>query len=369
MHSNLGFGKTVIFGKNCVESKKNKLLKYGKKCLIVTSQTGAKKSGALDDVVNALESLGIEYGIFDKITENPLVSTVIEGGKAARAVGADFVIGIGGGSPLDASKAVAICALNPEYDIDGLYGRKVPSKALPVVLVGTTAGTGSEVTGVSVLTNDKAMMKKSIGGADCYASLVFADPKYTYSMNFDVTASTALDAYAHAVEGWFSKKCTDEAREYARKAFPLIFKGLKYMAETGEIPEGDLRDEMFYGALYAGKELNICGAAFPHTVGYVLTENFGIPHGKACTAFTDYFMKKAKANEYDRYCELLRILDCTEPELIGVINKLTDVKGLNITEEQADNWCSRWQNVTMKNFDNSPGGLTPDEAKEALMSL
>lgn len=369
MHSNLAFGSTVVFGKNCVEREKNKLSEFGKKCLVVTSKSSAKKSGALDDVVNALDSLGIEYSIFDKITENPLVSTVIEGGKAARAFGAEFVIGIGGGSPLDASKAVAICALNPEYDIDGLYGRKVPSKALPVVVVGTTAGTGSEVTGVSVLTNDKTMMKKSIGGADCYASLVFADPKYTYSMGFDITASTALDAFAHAVEGWFSKRCTDEARIYARKAFPLIFKGLKYMAETGEIPEADLRDEMFYGALYAGKELNICGAAFPHTVGYVLTENFGIPHGRACTAFTDYFMKKAKANESERYFELLRIFDCTENELLGVINKLTNVKGLGITEAQADEWCSRWKNITIKNFDNSPGGLTADEAKEALMNI
>lgn len=369
MHSNLCFGSAVIFGKNCIESNKNKLLEYGKKCLIVTSKSGAKKSGALGDIVNALNSLEIEYCVFDKIKENPLVSTVIEGGKTAREFGADFVIGIGGGSALDASKAVSICALNPEYDIDGLYGRKVPSKALPVVLVGTTSGTGSEVTGVSVLTNDKTMMKKSIGGADCYASLVFADPRYTYSMSFDVTVSTALDAYAHAVEGWFSKRCNDEAREYAKKAFPLIFKGLKFMAETGEIPESDLRDDLFYGALYAGMELNICGAGFPHTVGYVLTENFGIPHGKACTAFTDCFMKKAKANEYDRYCELLKVLDCTEEELLDVINKLTGVKGLNITGAQADEWCSRWKNITMKNFDNSPGGLTADEAKEALMSL
>ena len=369
MHSNLCFGSAVVFGKNCVENNKNKLSDLGKKCLIVTSKSGAKKSGALIDVVNALESIGIEYSIFNKITENPLVSTVIEGGKAARDMGAEFIIGIGGGSPLDASKAVAICACNPEYDIDGLYGRKVPSKALPVVLVGTTAGTGSEVTGVSVLTNDKTMMKKSIGGADCYATLVFADPKYTYSMSFDITASTALDAYAHAAEGWFSKRCTDEARVYARKAFPLVFKGLKFMAETGEIPDADLRDEMFYGALYAGMELNICGAAFPHTVGYVLTENFGIPHGKACTAFTDYFMKKAKANEGERYTELLKIIGCEESELLAVINKLTNIKGLNITEDKADEWCSRWKNITMKNFDNSPGGLTADEAKEALMSL
>ncbi len=166
MYSNLFVNSKIISGENCVSNNANLLSQFGEKCLIVTSKSSARKSGALDDVIDALKKCGIEYAIFDKITENPLVSTVIEGGKTARDIDADFIVGIGGGSPLDASKAVAICACNPEYDIDALYGRKVPSKALPVVLVGTTSGTGSEVTGVSVLTNDKNMQKKSIGGAD-----------------------------------------------------------------------------------------------------------------------------------------------------------------------------------------------------------
>jgi alcohol dehydrogenase class IV len=314
-----------------------------------------------------LKKCDIEYAIFDKITENPLVSTVIEGGKIAREFGADFIIGIGGGSPLDASKAVAICACNPGYDIDGLYGRSVPSKALPVVLIGTTSGTGSEVTGVSVLTNDRNMQKKSIGGADCYAALVFADSKYTHSMNYDVTVSTALDAFAHAVEGWFSPLCNELPTQYAKMALPLIYKGLKYLEETKALPDGKMREDLYCGSIFAGLELNVCGAAFPHTVGYVLTENFGVPHGKACTAFMPYLLKKAKIHKNERFCEFLEIVGDSEENIISTVKNLTNVKNIVATDEQIEEWCSRWGQV--KNFDKTPGGFTNEEAIAVLKEL
>lgn len=368
MYPSLYINSKVISGKNCVIENANMLSGFGKKCLIVTSGSAAEKSGALSDVISALNMCNIEYGVFGKITENPLVSTVIEGGKAAREFGAEFIIGIGGGSPLDASKAVAIAAANPEYDIDGLYARKIPAKALPVVLIGTTSGTGSEVTGVSVLTNDKTMQKKSISGMDCYASLVFADSKYTYSMGYDVTVSTALDAFAHAVEGWFSPKCDELATTYAKIALPKIYKGLKALAANKELPCEETRDELYYGSLFAGLELNICGAAFPHTVGYVLTENYGIPHGKACTAFMPYFLGKAKRADCERFLNLLKLLGENEVKVIDTIASLTNVKALGATSGQIDEWCSRWDD-SVKNFKNSPGGFTVEEAKKALTEL
>lgn len=367
MYPELYVNSKVISGKNCLKENGNLLSQFGKKCLIVTSKSGAKISGALDDVIDILNENSIEYTVYNKITENPMVSTVIEGGKVARDFEAGFIIGIGGGSPLDASKAVAICACNPQYDIDGLYGRKVPSKALPVVLIGTTSGTGSEVTGVSVLTNDKTMQKKSIGGADCYAALVFADSKYTYSMGYEVTVTTALDAFAHAVEGWFSPKCNDIARAYAKRALPLIYKGLKALLDKDSSMD-DIRDALYYGSVFAGQELNICGAAFPHTVGYVLTENYGVPHGKACTALMPYFLGKAKRYECEKFHQLLKVLGENEEMVINTIKTLTDVKNLGGTQEQINEWCSRWTGQ-VKNFDNSPGGFTAEEAKKALTEL
>ena len=114
--------------------------------------------------------------------------------------------------------------------------------------------------------------------------------------------------------------------------------------------------------------MNVCGAAFPHTVGYVLTENFGIPHGKACTAFMPYLLEKAKKFKNERYCELLGILGDSEENIICIINRLTDIKNLNMTDEQIEEWCSRWNNGN-KNFDKTPGGFTKDEAEKVLRML
>lgn len=367
MYKDLYVNSKIISGDDCLVKNANMLAGFGKKCLIVTSKSGAVRSGALADVKTALGICGTEYEVFDGIRENPLVSTCIAGGKAARDFGADFIIGIGGGSALDGAKAVAICAANPDYDIDGLYNRVVPSKALPVVLVGTTSGTGSEVTGISVLTNDNTMQKKSIGGADCYASLVFADAKYTYSMPYETTVSTALDAFAHAVEGWFAPACTEIPSMYARLAIPLIYKSLKKLDATKEIPDEKTREDLFLGALYAGLQLNICGAAFPHTVGYVLTENFNIPHGKACTALMPCFLGKAKRHSVERFHEFLRLCGEHEGKVIDTIKSLTGVSNLDATDEQLREWCSRWDQV--RNFDKTPGGFTNEEAYLALKEL
>ena len=368
MDFNICMPVRIIGGENCVLKNSREFSKYGKKCLIVTSKSSAKKSGALDDVISVLNKEGIEYRIFDEITENPLVSAVIKAGEKAREFGAEFIVGIGGGSPLDASKAVAICAENPDFDIEGLYMRNVPAKALPVILVGTTSGTGSEVTGVSVLTNDGDMMKKSISGVDCYAAVSFLDPKYTYSMSYDVTVSTALDAFAHAVEGWFSPLCTDLPAKYGEMALPLIYGGLKYLDETKNLPDEKMRGDLYFGSIYAGLELNICGAAFPHTVGYVLTENFGVPHGKACTALMPCFLKRAEKYAPERYNGLLEIIGESGSDLTERIKRLTNVNNLGATQSRIEEWCSRWKNGN-KNFDKTPGGFDMYEAAKALKDL
>ena len=366
MDFNIYMPTRIVGGKDCVLNNGEIFSSYGKKCLIVTSKSGAVKSGALKDVLAVFEKKGIAYGIFDEITENPLASACIKAGEAARKMNADFIVGIGGGSPLDASKAVAICAENPGLDIDGLYNRNIPSKALPLILIGTTSGTGSEVTGVSVLTNDKTMMKKSISGADCYAAVSFLDPEYTCSMPYNVTVTTVLDAFAHAVEGWFSVKCTALPKKYAEMALPDIFEGLRFLYETKALPDEKMREKLYYASIYAGLTLNVCGTAFPHTVGYILTEEFGIPHGKACTAFFSVFLEKAKVNMPERVTELLEVLQTDEETLLSTVSGLTDVK---IQAEKADikKWCSRWGVV--KNFINTPGGFTNREAEDAIFRL
>ncbi|NLA76569.1 MAG: iron-containing alcohol dehydrogenase [Clostridiales bacterium] len=357
----------LVSGQGCIAENSAMLKKLGNTCLIVTGAGSAQSSGALGDVTAALEKENIRFEVFSGIGQNPLLSSCFKAGVLARETGADFIIGIGGGSPLDSAKAAAIFAANPEMVNMEIYSRSVPCKRLPVVLVGTTSGTGSEVTGVSVLTHDDTGVKKSISGEDCYAAISFLDPHYTYSMPYCVTVSTALDAFAHAVEGWFSPRLNSLAGVYAQKAIPIIFGGLKYLYENGVLPDAALRDELYYASVFAGLELNICGAAFPHTVGYVLTEDYSVPHGRACTAFMPELIERAEKYCPERLEALLAMCKTDRDALLEPINSLTAVEGVRMSAEQISGYCARWSDV--KNFRNTPGGFSADDARKMLEKL
>ena len=238
---------------------------------------------------------------------------------------------------------------------------------MPVILVGTTAGTGSEISAVSVLTDDATGRKKSISGPDCYAKIAFADSKYTYTVPYDFTVSTALDAFAHVVEGWFGAKATDLVDVFACQAIPMLWEGLLELYNTQKLPDNDMRDKLYYGSLYAGIVLNACGTSFPHPMGYVLTENYGIPHGRACTTFMPAYVKRAmQFNEY-KANTFFDMIDCKYDEFTKVITELTDTGNIRMTADEIDGYCKRWQNI--KNFEVSPGGYTSEDARELLTEL
>ena len=355
----------VISGRGCVKNNAALLAELGKTCLIVTGGKSAKLSGAVADVTAALEEQGVSFSVFDGVTANPLLSACREAGTLASKTGAEFIIGIGGGSPLDAAKAAAVFAANPALSAEEIYTVKQRNKALPIVAIGTTAGTGSEVGRVAVLTNDKTGRKKSISPDDCNPTLTFADPKYTESMPFAVTCSTALDALSHAVEGYFSSKCGDIPTLFAEKGIPLILGGLKVLDKTKTNPSPDQRDALYYGSLYAGITLAYCGTAFPHPLGYVLTENYGVPHGFACAAFLPEFLRRAAAFRPERMERLLKLTGETLDSLCSLIVSLTTLPEITMTEDQLKDFSSRWD-VLPANFRFTPGGFTKEDAEETL---
>lgn len=357
----------VISGKNCLKENFSVFENIGKRCLIVTGGSSAKKSGALSDTVEVLEKLGITYNIFDGITENPYTSDCHRAGEKAREINADFILGIGGGSPLDASKAVAIFASNPDLSPSDIYLRKYDNGPLPVVLVGTTSGTGSEVTGVAVLTDSITGMKKSISGHDCYAKISFCDYTYTQSMPYSVTVSTALDAFAHACEAYFSSVANDLSDVYAEKAFSMLRKGLLHFFANKELPDEELRQELYIASIFAGLCLNITGTCFPHTMGYILTEDFSIPHGRACAAFIPEFIRISAENLRGKANKLFEIMGMTENELCNIITVLSDLN-IKITPGQMEKYSHRWSDP-LKNFNRTPGNFTSCTAVELLKKL
>ncbi|MBR2078817.1 MAG: iron-containing alcohol dehydrogenase, partial [Clostridia bacterium] len=238
-------------------------------------------------------------------------------------------------------------------------------KALPIVLVGTTAGTGSEVGRVSVLTDPETGRKKSIAPDDCYPALTFADSTYTCSMPYDITVSTALDALAHALEGYMSIKCSDIPTLFGEKAIELIWEGLMYLYNEKALPDSKLREKLYYGSLYAGITLAYCGTAFPHPLGYILTENYGVPHGKACTVYMEDFIKRSAEFEKEKTDRVLSIMKTDIDSFIKIINELTAITDIRMTEEEIQKYCVRFD-IIPNNFKFSPGSFTKEDAVRVL---
>ena len=278
----------IIFGRDCVLKNKQKFDGY-KKIFIVSDKSSAKLSGALNDILNILNDTKADFYIFDKIQENPLLSVCYEGGKAAFDFGADLIIGIGGGSPMDAAKAIAFFASNPERTPDDLFNTSFETKSLPIFAIPTTSGTGSEANPYSVMTLDGQDLKKSFSCIGSYAKTAFLDPKYTLSLPYNVTVSTALDALCHCAESHLTIKTTPFSRLYSSLGIKSIYHNLEKLVELKNKPISEIdysiREELMFGSLCGGIAINTTGTCFPHPLGYNITLINRLPHGKACALF------------------------------------------------------------------------------------
>ena len=278
----------------------------GRKCLIVCGGNSARLSGALGDVTSALSGAKISFSVFDKVEQNPTVETCISAGEAARDFGADFIVGIGGGSPLDAAKAAAYCATNPHLTADTLYDGECKNNPLPTVAIPTTAGTGSEVTQYSVLTYHKIQNKKTLKSPKLFPVAALLDAEYTVTLPQSITNATAVDALSHAVEGYFAKAATPVSDALAEKAIFYVGRGLRSLSE-GRM-DYTLREKLLIGSMLAGQVISVTGTSFVHSFGYPLTYFEGLPHGEAnayfLPDFVEYSAKVAeqKAQRVYRLC-------------------------------------------------------------------
>ena len=271
-------------GVSCVKEN-SQCFALGKHALLVTGRHAAKACGAQDDVIAVLEGLGIAYTVYDCIGENPLMSVCHAGGQMAHKVGADFIIGIGGGSAMDAAKAIAAYAANPTMSGEALMTEKRENRALPIILIPTTAGTGSEVNPYAVLTLDGQDKKWTYKDFDeAYAKYAFLDARYTMSLSETYTLSCALDAFAHCAESYLSPKGDEMSRLFAGYGARVLYAFIRDF-KAGEAISLETREALLYASCAGGIAINTTGTGFPHPLGYNLTLMRGIPHGAACGAF------------------------------------------------------------------------------------
>lgn len=354
----------VFFGRNTI-SEHAEALALGKHAFLVTGRHGAKRSGALDDVTRALGALGISYTLFERICENPPLDLCFAGGAEARAARADFVIGIGGGSALDAAKAIAAFAANPDLAPMEIYeDEKRKNRTLPLIAVPTTAGTGSEVNPYSVMTLPDKEHKKTFKAADAWFSVAFVDPRYTASMSHATTISTALDAFAHALESYLSPKTTVFSERAALFAAERIWDVLSQYPETFT-PE--MRDDLSVAATAAGMAISVTGTGFPHPLGYSITLLDGIPHGRACAVFAGDYLTYNEKTEVGRarIAEFAFAIGTTPKVMKTYLPALADVD-LSFTEEEIDRRVKLISGA--KNYTNSPYVLSLAEMYDIYRS-
>ncbi len=329
---------------------------FGKRCLILTSASAAEKSRALSDALSAMKTAKVDATVYPLITANPTLAQCRAAADAYRAWGADSILAIGGGSVMDAAKATAWMVTNYPAPTEAVFAGELRRDPAPLMLCGTTAGTGSEVSAGAVITDDSGK-KRSIKHEKCYAPYVLADPRYTDSMPRSVTVSTALDALAHAVEGYLNPACDAICTLFAEKAIPWICDGLTYMTDH-DLPDTVHRDKLFDAALYAGFVLNTCGTAFPHPMGYVLTEEHGIPHGQACAVFMPALLDCAKEATPARAAELFALCG-GEDALRHLLATFTDAD-VHMTPEQLDACKARF--ADLPHYARVPGGFDGERA-------
>lgn len=297
---------------NAVWNHKKELASLGKRALIVTGKRSARLNGSYEDVKKALDSENVTSVLFDEVEENPSMETVMKARDLGVTENVDFVIGIGGGSPMDASKSIALMIAHKEEDMSYLYKKGVDGTALPVAAIPTTCGTGSELTPFSILTNTQKNTKASTPHR-IWAAYTFMDYRYLMSAPKKVLCDTALDAFGHMAESYINTN----ANEYSRMC---VDRGLKIWARSKDaligkqsLEKADYQNLLRASAM-AGMAISVSGTSLPHGLSYGLTCNIGTSHGKAVGYFLAGYMKEAVKEDRDYILETAGFEDIEEFE-------------------------------------------------------
>ncbi len=282
----------------------------GQRALIVTDATMVKL-GLVDKVKAHLKKAGIEVHVFDKVEPDPSVQTVRQGAEMAQEVCPDWIIGLGGGSPIDAAKAIWILYERPDIEpaAIGPVGDLGLRKKARLIAIPTTSGTGAEVTWAIVLTDTVEKRKMGLGHQENIADMAIVDPEMAASMPPRLTADTGLDALVHAVEGYTCTWHTDFTDGLCLHALRLVFQYLPRAVSDGQDMEA--REKMHNAATCAGLGFGNAMASMAHAMGHSLGGAFHVPHGRAVVLFLPYTIEFFAPLAPERFAELAAFVGCS----------------------------------------------------------
>ena len=311
----------IQFGWDKVDSVADFAKPYGNKALIVTGRTSAKKSGLYDRVTAKLDAAHIEHVLFDQVDANPLTTTALDGATLAKSESCDMVIAIGGGSIMDCAKGIAFMSVN-EGDInDYIFNCKTSDKALPLIVIPTTCGTGSEGNGFGVLTNPETGDKKSLRCNAIVPKVSIVDPAVMGTMPPHVLASVGFDALCHNIEAYTSKTAqpfTDALAHYAvtllAQYLVPLYKHVKAMAESktavlNEIQLTKAWESVTLASTIGGMVINTAGVTLAHGMEHPASGLKDITHGVGLAVIEPVAVEYTWSANPDKFGALARIFN------------------------------------------------------------
>ncbi|WP_139492236.1 iron-containing alcohol dehydrogenase [Brevibacillus dissolubilis] len=338
------FPTQIIFGVGELSRVGSEAKKLGKKALLVTGGRSAKATGLLDRICSLLTSEGLPYVVFDKIEPNPRTSSVEAGAQMLREHGCDFIIALGGGSVMDASKAIATIGHSnrPIYDYmrgnpAGLWKELLPiTAAVPLMAIPTVAATGSEANNLSVLTHDESREKSSITGPGIIPKVAILDPEITYTVPERVTAESCADIFSHLFEAYLVGVSTAHVQDGITEA--LIRQVVQFSTVAMEDPTNEeARSTLLWASTLAISPFTLTGrgAGYPlHQVEHPVSGHFDIAHGRGLAILSlPYFEQFILPDRPERLARMGR-------ECFGV-NESDTTQAAKATIQAVADWYSR----------------------------
>ena len=327
---------TSYFGQGAIQEIVNEIKNRHFKKALVTSTPDLFEFKVATKVTDLLDAAGIAYEVYDGIKPNPTIENVTAGVEACKAAGADVIVAVGGGSPIDTSKAIATIITNPEFadvrSLEGLAPTKNP--CLPIIAVTTTSGTAAEVTINYVITDVEKNRKFVCVDPHDIPIVAIVDPDMSASMPTGLCAATGMDALVHAVEGYITKGAWELTDMLHLKAIEIIGRSL-CSAVAGDYAG---REAMSLGQYIAGMGFSNVGLGIVHSMAHPLSAVYDIPHGKACAMLLTAVLKFNAPATGEKYREIARVMGVPNVDAmdeatyrqaaIDVIQKLADDVGI-----------------------------------------
>lgn len=300
----------IVYGEGALGQAAPLMAQMGRRALVVTDSMMGRL-GNLARLERALEGVGVSHAVFDGVNSEPVDAMVAEGVRRFEDEGCDFMVALGGGSPIDTMKAIAMCVASGR-GVASFMGEPYEGPVCPMAAIPTTAGTGSEATQFTIITDTVRDIKMLIAGAALMPALAVVDPQFTLTAPASVTTATGLDALCHAIESYTSRKAQPLSETFSLSAARRIFENLeRCVREPGNV---EARAQMSLAATEAGIAFNNASVTLIHGMSRPIGALFHVPHGLSNAMLMEACLGFALDGAYDRFAEVARYCGLSEAE-------------------------------------------------------